>query len=216
MTAADIPTVDTTAGAQGVEGNSRLTGMTAALLLMALAVEGATLLDVGHWMSVHAFIGLLVVPLVVVKLASTSYRMARYYLGDEAYRHRGPPHWLLRVLGPLVAISTVSLLATGVGLIAVGHGHATWLGDAHRASFIVWFAVMVIHVLGHLTETGRLAVADVAPSRAPRVRWAGLRASIVAVSLVAGAGVGVATIGWVDRWRTNNEHHAPLSSPPGR
>jgi hypothetical protein len=140
--------------------------------------------------------------------------MMRYYLGDEAYRHKGPPHWVLRVLGPLVVISTVSLLATGIALIAVGHGHSPWLGDAHRASFIVWFAVMVVHVLGHLTETGRLATADFRASQ-PRVRQARLRTSLVALSLVAGVGLGVATVGWVNNWRTNDGRRVHIDPPPG-
>jgi len=218
-TAPDVTTsahrVDAELVSDGVEGNARLTGMVAAILLVALAVEGSTLLDVGHWMSVHAFIGFLLVPLVVVKLGSTGYRMVRYYLGDEAYRHKGPPHWLLRVLGPLVIVSTVSLLATGIALIAVGRGHAQWLGDAHRASFIVWFGVMVIHVLGHLTETGRLATADLRASQ-PRVPKARLRTSVVALSLVAGIVLGAATVGWVENRRTDDGRRVHLALPPGR
>jgi hypothetical protein len=184
----------------GVDGNARLTGLIAVVLLVALAVEGATLLDVGHWLSVHAFIGMLVIPVVAVKIGSTGYRMVRYYLGDEGYRHRGPPPWVLRVLGPLVVISTVSLLASGVALIALDRGHDPWVADLHRASFIVWFAVMVIHVLGHLLETRRLAVADLPSSTQPRVRGASIRASVVVLSIVAGVVLGLATVSWVDGW----------------
>src|SRR6516225_8801234 len=92
---------------EGVEGNSRITGMVAALLLVVLAAEGATLLDVGQWLSVHVFLGMVVVPLAALKLASTTYRAARYYLHDACYRARGAPSWWLRIIGPVVAISTV-------------------------------------------------------------------------------------------------------------
>ncbi len=186
---------------QGVEGNSRLTGLVAALLLVILAAEGATLLQVGQWLSIHVFLGMLVLPLVALKLASTTYRAARYYLGDDRYRHRGPPPWLLRGLGPIVALSSVALLASGIALVTTKRGRYPWLGDLHRASFIVWFAVMVIHVLGHLLETGRLASADLRPDQ-PRVRGAATRLSVVAACLVVGVGLGAATTGWA-----SNFHH---------
>ncbi len=152
---------------------------------------------------------MLVIPIVVVKIGSTGYRMVRYYLGDEGYRHRGPPPWILRVLGPLVVISTVSLLASGVALIALGRGRDPWVADLHRASFIVWFAVMVIHVLGHLLETRRLALADLPASKQPRVRGASIRTSLVVLSIVAGVVLGLATVSWVDGWdRGRDRPHA--------
>jgi hypothetical protein len=185
---------------QGVEGNSRLTGLLAAVLLVVLAAEGATLLDVGQWLSIHVFLGMVVLPLAALKLGSTTYRAARYYLGDARYRRRGAPPWVLRILGPVVALSTISLLASGIALVVVRRGTAPWLGDFHRASFIVWFAVMVIHVLGHLVETGRLATADLRPSTR-RVRGSALRPSLVAVCLLVGIGLGAATTGWAHTWR---------------
>jgi hypothetical protein len=186
----------------GVEGNSRLTGMVAAVLLVVLAAEGATLLDVGQWLSVHVFLGMVVVPLAALKLATTTYRAARYYLRDGRYRERGAPPWLLRILGPVVAISTVALLASGIALVVVQRHTAPWLGDVHRASFIVWFGVMVIHVLGHLLETGRLATADFRPS-ARRVGGGAVRPAIVAACLVIGVAVGAATTGWAANWRSH-------------
>jgi hypothetical protein len=185
---------------EGVEGNSRITGMAAALLLVVLAAEGATLLDVGHWLSIHVFLGMVVVPLAVLKLASTSYRAARYYLRDARYRERGAPPWLLRILGPVVAISTISLLATGIALVTSPRHKYPWLGDLHRVSFIVWFAVMVIHVLGHLVETGRLAAADFRPSER-RVRGGTIRPVVVVGCLVVGVALGAATTGWATNWR---------------
>jgi hypothetical protein len=184
----------------GVEGNSRLTGMVAALLLVVLAAEGATLLDVGQWLSIHVFLGMVVVPLAALKLASTMYRAGRYYLGDGRYRARGAPQWWLRILGPVLAISTVSLLASGIALVLARRHQYPWLGDLHRASFIVWFGVMVIHVLGHLLETGRLAAADFRPS-AERVRGGTIRSVVVAASLVIGIALGAATTGWASNFR---------------
>jgi hypothetical protein len=60
----------------GTEGNSRLTGTTAAILLVLLAAEGLTLLSLHSFLSWHIFIGMLLVPIVALKLASTGYRLA--------------------------------------------------------------------------------------------------------------------------------------------
>ena len=68
----------------GTEGNRRLTAATAAVLLVLLAAEGATLLAMDSLLSVHMFLGMLLIPPVALKLASTGYRFARYYLRDEA------------------------------------------------------------------------------------------------------------------------------------
>ena len=65
----------------GSHGNEQLTALVAALLLVLLAVEGATLLRINALLTVHAFVGMLLVPVVGLKLASTGWRMLRYYLG---------------------------------------------------------------------------------------------------------------------------------------
>jgi hypothetical protein len=62
----------------------------------------------------HVFIGLLLVPPVLLKTGSTLWRFARYYLGDPAFRRKGPPPVLLRLLGPFVILLTLAVLATGV------------------------------------------------------------------------------------------------------
>src|SRR5436190_14373573 len=90
----------------GGEGNEQLTALTATLLLVLLAVEGATLLRITSLLTVHAFVGMLLIPVVALKLASTGWRMLRYYLSGEEYVRRGPPHVVLRVLvAPIVVAS---------------------------------------------------------------------------------------------------------------
>src|SRR5213082_1287805 len=97
----------------GPEGNARLTTLTGAALLVLLAVEGLTLLSLRTLLSWHIFVGVLVVPLVALKLGSTGYRIFRYYTSRAEYVEAGPPPLLLRLLGPVVGVSTVALLATG-------------------------------------------------------------------------------------------------------
>jgi hypothetical protein len=151
--------VDSTRFAAGVEGNARLTGATGAVLFALLAVEGVTILRVHDLLTAHVFVGMLVTAFVVTKLASVGFRFARYYLGDPAYVRKGPPHIALRVGGPILVLATIAVLATGVAGLAAGRS-ARWLIDMHKASFILWFVAMTVHVVGHFLDTPRLAVAD--------------------------------------------------------
>src|SRR5215470_3587314 len=70
-----------------VEANARLTSGTAVVLLVPLAAEGITILRIRGLISVHVFIGMLLVPPVLVKTCSTVYRFARYYLGAAMTLH---------------------------------------------------------------------------------------------------------------------------------
>jgi len=76
----------------GTSGNERLTTAVGATLIVLLAVIGLTLLRLhGRLLSVHLFVGMLLVPPVLLKLASTGYRFIRYYTGNPRYREHGPP-----------------------------------------------------------------------------------------------------------------------------
>jgi hypothetical protein len=175
----------------GSAGNEQLTAVVAAVLIVLLAVEGATLLNLRPLLTMHAFVGMLLLPVVALKLASTGWRMLRYYRHREEYVRRGPPHLALRVLvAPLVIVSTVFLFGTGVALLAVDETQGTLVG-LHKASFVVWLAATAVHVLVHVFEL----------PRAIRARVPGLvfRYGLVAASLVAGAVVAVGTLPAADR-----------------
>ena len=77
----------------GTEGNEILTSATAAVLTVLLLAEGITILRMGGLVSVHMFIGLVLIPPVLLKLGSTGYRFVRYYTGARAYREKGPPRY---------------------------------------------------------------------------------------------------------------------------
>jgi hypothetical protein len=189
----------------GVEGNSRLTGGVGAALFVILAVEAVTVLQVKQLISLHVFVGMLLVPLVLLKTATTGYRFARYYRGDAAYARKGPPPLILRITGPPLVLSSLALLGTGVALIALGRsaGHQyLWL---HQASFFVWAALIAVHVLGHLQETAALTAADwrERPGRGEtehRLAGARARLSLVVATLAVGAVLGIASLGWVGTW----------------
>jgi succinate dehydrogenase hydrophobic anchor subunit len=188
----------------GVESNARLTGATAAVLLVLLAAEGATILSIRQLLSPHVFIGMLLVPPVALKLGSTFWRFARYYNGVPAYRRKGPPMWFLRALGPFVIILTVVLFASGILLVLVPTSMQSQVLFVHKASFVLWFFAMVVHVLGHLRDTARLAPADWLRRGRRRVAGAGARQGILVASLVVGVVVAVATVG-----QASNYHPAP-------
>jgi hypothetical protein len=166
-----------------------------AVLLVALAAEGATIvLHVRGVLSAHVFIGMLLVPPVLVKLASTGYRVVRYYRGDPRFVARGAPPMLLRALGPFVAMTTLAVIATG--LLDLLLGPSGQLGALHKLSFIAWFAAMTIHVLGHVVETPRLALADW-QRRTSSMPGASARRLLLIASLVAGVALGWWSLSWI-------------------
>src|SRR6201995_1971326 len=65
-------------------GNEQLTVLAGVLLIVLLAVEGATLLNLRSLLTVHAFIGMFLLPIFALKMASPGSRMARDPTGSEA------------------------------------------------------------------------------------------------------------------------------------
>jgi hypothetical protein len=185
----------------GVAGNARLTGAIAAALLVLLAAEGATIPFIGSLLGPHIFIGVLLIPPVLLKLASTGYRFARYYTDDPAYVKKGPPALVLRLLAPGVVLTTLALFATGVALLLAGPPSET-LKFAHKLSFIAWVALMTLHVLGHVLEVPDLALADWRElgSREARLAGAGVRAITLGLAIVAGSALALLTYSVAHPW----------------
>jgi len=188
---------------QRVESNSRLTAATGAILFFLLAAEGLTIVSVRGLLSAHVFIGMLLIPPAVVKIASTAWRFARYYSGTPAYRRKGPPPAILRLLGPAVVVLTIAVLASGVALVLAPTSDDRFLLQVHKASFILWFAAMTIHVLGHLADTARLAPADWVRRTRRQVTGASARQWVLVVSLVAGCALGAAMLGPTKSYRAH-------------
>jgi hypothetical protein len=141
--------------AGGTDGNERLTVSTGLVLIVLLAVLGMTILRIGQLLWIHLFVGLLLIGPVALKLASTGYRFMRYYTREPRYRRKGPPAPALRMLAPLVVLSTLVVFASGVALLLLGPSSRSSLLLVHKASFFLWLAVTAIHVLGHLPEIQR-------------------------------------------------------------
>jgi hypothetical protein len=189
----------------GVEGNARLTSATGLVLLVMLAVEGYTILDVRGMITLHVFLGVMLLGPVLLKVGSTLYRFTRYYAGDETYLRRGPPHVLLRVIGPLVTVSTLALLGTGVALLEVRPGEGLLL-TAHKASFIVWFGLMTVHILGHLREAAISSWHEVCQSS----QLQRIRLGVLVVAVLAGVGTAAALMPTASLWT----HRSPTVGEP--
>ena len=69
----------------GSAGNQQLTAVIAAVLLLLLAIEGAILLRLTSLLTVHAFVGMLLIPVLGLKVASTGWRFLHYYRNGEEY-----------------------------------------------------------------------------------------------------------------------------------
>lgn len=83
-------------------------------------------------------------------------------------------------------------------LAVVGPGAGPWL-LLHKATFILWFGVMTIHVLNYAPQLPRLLAPRPAGRGGPvpgaAMRWLGL-----AVSLAIGIGVAAVTMQLSAKW----------------
>jgi hypothetical protein len=140
---------------------------------------------------------------VLLKLCSTGYRFARYYTGAGGYRRQGPPALLLRLLGPFVIVLSVAVIGTGVMLAYAGRSPGPWL-FLHKATFVLWFGAMTIHVLAYACRLPRMLSGDFATRAGYRAhtvlagrpaRWLLLAASVLAGLLLA-----VLTLGQAGIW----------------
>ena len=204
-------------GDNGVEGNSRLTAATGMVLLVVLAVEGVTILGVRQMLTLHVVVGSLLIGPVLLKSGSTVYRFARYYGGAPAYRRKGPPPLPLRVIGPLVILSTLALLGTGVALILTGTAGSGLLLTAHQTSFWVWVALMSVHVLGHVWQAAVLSWRDLRGSlRGPGGRSRRWRLISIVLALLIGVGAATALLPSTSTWTARPAGHsgAPFGGRP--
>jgi len=202
----------------GVAGNERLTAMTGAVLLILLLVEGFTILRLGRLLTLHFFVGMLLLGPVTLKAGSTIYRFCRYYSGHPAYRRKGPPAPLLRMLGPVIMLLTACVFGTGVALALVGAGRdGEWL-FLHKVTFILWFCATAIHVLAYAPRLPRLLAAEARGTADPEdggyVRGGrhasravaalggrGMRLGLLLAALLCGLVIALLTVHLEGNWR---------------
>ena len=132
---------------------------------------------------------------VALKLASTCYRFLRYYGGRSDYVSLGPPAVLMRfVVAPILVISTLVLFGSGVVLLARPEPGAVL--TLHKASFLIWFGAMTIHVLSYALRVGRQLLAE----KASQVDGRWYRIGVALLAIGAGVGTAVMTYSLVNPW----------------
>jgi hypothetical protein len=194
------------ASAWGPAGNQRLTSAIGLVLLVLLGVESLTVLALGADLPVHIFLGLVLLAPVALKLASTGWRFLRYYMGNRPYRLEGPPRTLLRVLAPLLVVSTATLFGSGVALIVVGHGDGP-LRRLHGISFVVWGVLMIVHVAAYVTRALRTGTADWRLGADAGVAGSRSRRAVIVGTLLAGVVIALATYPAQERWLSHRHDH---------
>jgi hypothetical protein len=181
-------------------GNQRLTAMTGAVLLILFTAECLTLLQLGHLLTLHVFLGMLLLGPVGLKIASTLWRFTRYYTGAPAYVWRGPPAPLQRVTGPFVILTTVAVLGTGIMLIIEGNSPGAWNWiPLHRLSFLAWAFFMLIHLGSYVPKLPVILSGRADQTRrvlaARATRWL-----LLCGFLAAGVGLALATYHLAGQW----------------
>jgi hypothetical protein len=178
------------------EANSRLTAATGLLLLVLFVAEIVTVvLGPRNVLALHIVIGLALVPLVVLKLASTTWRMVRYYWHDPDYRIKGPPKPMLRVLGPVLGILTVAVLASGIVLVLGPHSLYGAALFVHKKVFYLWLAAFALHTVAHLADAMGLSCRDLTRRLRLSVPGAWYRLAAVGGSFALGVVIGLALSG---------------------
>jgi hypothetical protein len=205
---------DASATEPGVEGNTRLTASTGVVLAVMLLIEGWTILDVRGYITLHTFLGLMLIGPIALKSATTLYRFGRYYTGKAEYVRRGAPPIVMRAIGPFVVLSSLAVLGTGIALL-VEHGQSdTWL-TLHQASFIVWVALTGVHFLAHIYGAIRATSRDLrAGGVDPATRRRTTRLLAVAASLALGIALAAAFTPSASSWQLHHGDHGQRQGAP--
>ncbi len=132
------------------------------------------------------------------KSASTGYRPARHYAGSAPIYAEDRLLRFCACWGRLSAL-TFAVLISGIVLLWAPGSARHIVPFLHKASFVLWFGAMTVHVLGHLGDTFRLAPRCWVSAGRP-TPFAGVRRAGVIASLVAGAGLGWLALGQVNAW----------------
>jgi hypothetical protein len=184
----------------GTEGNEILTSATAVVLTVLLLAEGITIIDMGGLLTAHMFIGMVLIPPVLLKLGSTGYRFIRYYTGSRPYREQGPPALPLRLLAPALVVTTVGVFVTGTLLLLASHKLDSLL-LIHKVFFFAWGAVFAVHFLAYLPRTLRSLRDDWRSARREETPGAGIRGMLLASAVGGGAALGLALLPTMNAWQ---------------
>ena len=190
------------------DGNERLTSVVGLILVVLCAAEiGTLLLGLQTTLHLHVLIGLVLLPPIALKLASTGWRFARYYSANEAYRLKGAPQLVMRLLAPLLVVSTVVLFGSGVALGVLHGGALDVARRLHGPAAAIWVMTLGVHVLVYTPRAIHAARSELRRRTRTLVTGARLRASVVALALACGVVVGLATLPVQHHWLHLHSRH---------
>jgi hypothetical protein len=153
---------------------------------------------------------------VQLKIAGTGWRFARYYTRNQAYRMKGTPELVMRMLAPLLVLMTIVLFGSGVAM-GLTHGRALEIARRlHGPAAFLWTVIVAVHVLVYLRRAIRSTAADIVPATRRETEGAKARAFILAAVIVGGFVLGAATLPAQRQWlHLPSRHHQDASAPTG-
>jgi hypothetical protein len=174
----------------GVVGNEQLTALVSLVLLVLIIVELVTSAFLRLWLPAHTVVGVLLAGPLLVKMGSTGWRFLRYYTRAPAYVRRGPPPLVLRVLGPVLLVTTLVMVGSGIGLVVTGPLQPFLL--IHGFSALLWLPLIAVHSLAHWTQVPRSIASDWSPRQGSRFH--------VGRGLRMGVNLGALLLGVIGAW----------------
>jgi hypothetical protein len=190
-----------------VIGNLILTSHAGLIVLFGLVLLYLSGLAFTPLRPVHFALGFALIPILVVKLASTAWRAIGYYFHRDAYRAAGAPWLLPRVIALPLAVAAVLATVSGVVLWSEGTDRGTWAA-IHTDSVIALGVIVLVHLAVYLRKAVRASAKSLGATAINRpervIVWALLAA------LVAGA---IAT-GLEPTWNPTGSQAPPTASQP--
>lgn len=168
--------------AAGVVGNERLTAQAGAVLLVLSLVVTATAAYAHGLLPIHIFVGVLFIGPLAEMVGSTGYRFLRFYTGSAAFVRRGRPRLALRILAPLLLVSTFLVVASGLALLWAGSRFVV----VHVFTALFWLPIITLHAFAHTPSVPRLIGDDWRPAISRAMAGRGLRLGVTLLALVAG------------------------------
>jgi hypothetical protein len=92
----------------------------------------------------------------------------------------------MRLLAPLLLVTTLAVVGSGIGLVVTGPAQAGLLRPLHSISVLFWLSLIAIHVVAYLWRTLRWVADDWRKHPAEQAPGRGFRLGVILGALLAG------------------------------
>jgi hypothetical protein len=172
-----------------VAGNLILTSHAGLVILFFLVLLYFTGLEFTPLRGVHFGLGFALIPILLVKLASTGWRAVNYYFDRDPYRAAGPPWLLPRIMALPLTACAIAATISGVVLWAEGTDRGTW-ATVHIYSVISLAVVIVVHLVIYTRKAFRASTRSLEQTKTTKQERVMVWALLVAL-VVGSAAVGL-------------------------